>query len=349
MRERGLLVRDALPESILSAIAARFPDLEVEGKDGMGPKSRAPWVRVFDRARSPTPRQGWYAVYLVHEGATGVTLSLNQGTTRFSDGNFVALPPELLAKRVEWARERLRGRAGANIGFSTPALGAGKLAKGYERGHVLGVTYATTLPSEQTLVRDLFDVLELLLHLHDTETLAPPPGAPDPSIAAILAEIDTVAGKNARGGAPRRQSAGERKAIERLAMIRARELLEKLGWSVVDTHLTEPYDFRASTKETEIYVEVKGTTTSGDSVILTRNEVRHHRQHPGSSALVVVRDILMIPDEAEPTCTGGIAEIWLPWEVEEKRLSPLAYEYLVPRENLNAIRPAVRSRARLRM
>jgi hypothetical protein len=51
-----------------------------------------------------------------------------------------------------------------------------------------------------------------------------------------------------------------------------------------------PYDAEAARGVEQIYLEAKGTQSIGDSVIVTRNEVNHARQHPGLCRTAVVRD-----------------------------------------------------------
>lgn len=329
MKERGRLVRHQLPSALRAAIGTEFPWAQPEGRDGTGLKSRVPWTRVFDPDHSTSARDGWYAVYLFHGDGTGVTLSLNQGTTQFIDGAFKSLDPELLRKRVDWARDQLSIPLPSGDMAREIELGGTDLAEAYELGHVLGFTYKGELPDEDKLRADLRLVLRLLERLYSRVSISAPPGAPDPVVAAIAAEIDQAAGKRPGPGAPRLLSKEKRAAIEQHAMHMAKDLLLEDGWDVEDTHLTQPYDFIARRDGQKLYVEVKGTTTTGEAVILTKNEVRHHRNNPGEACLIVVRDIIMLEDVDEPTCTGGIREMWLPWTIGDEHLTPMAYEYQV--------------------
>lgn len=337
MQERGQLIRHVIPQELASILRVAFPNIRTEGRDGTGQRSLVPWVRMFDPERSPSARDGWYLVFLFHEDATGVTLSLNQAATEFRAGAFVPLPSEMLAKRVAWARERLPSGRLRNDALGEVELGTGSLAAAYERGHVLGYSYRGALPVEAALIADIESLLSLLTILYDTIPVAPPPGMPDPVLAALQADIAAAAGKAARVGAPRRLSAAERTAIEMHAMFLARELLQSLGWTVEDSHLNKPFDYIARRGDDLMYVEVKGTTTAGDMIILTRNEVAHHLANPGRSTLIVVRNIIMIPNEDQPTCTGGIREMWMPWLLDSRALDAMAYEYRVPRLPADAI------------
>ena len=58
---------------------------------------------------------------------------------------------------------------------------------------------------------------------------------------------------------------------------------ENMGWDVRDTHIGNPYDAVATHRREVLYLEAKGTTTNGDSVIVTRNEVRWARQDTDGS------------------------------------------------------------------
>src|SRR5688572_5341560 len=87
MRLRGLYIRDDIASFIRARrahVAERLgvgvEDVEIEGKDAIGSFSRVPWVRFANRNYSPSPREGWYGVYLFAEDGASVALSLNQGT-----------------------------------------------------------------------------------------------------------------------------------------------------------------------------------------------------------------------------------------------------------------------------
>ena len=63
---------------------------------------------------------------------------------------------------------------------------------------------------------------------------------------------------------------------------KASEHYSDLGWSVGDVSLSESYDLRCTRQGEELHVEVKGTTSQGERVLLTRNEVAHAREwYPG--------------------------------------------------------------------
>ncbi|MBU4506661.1 MAG: DUF3883 domain-containing protein, partial [Gammaproteobacteria bacterium] len=65
-------------------------------------------------------------------------------------------------------------------------------------------------------------------------------------------------------------TSAERKAIEMQAMLIARQTYEADGWQVIDTSSSKPYDLIARKEARIRYIEVKGTTGSGHSIILTQ-------------------------------------------------------------------------------
>ena len=97
-----------------------------------------------------------------------------------------------------------------------------------------------------------------------------------------------------------------------------------------DVGSTHPFDLRCTHQRQELHVEVKGTTSNGEQVILTRNEVRHARaQHPDVE-LFVVRGIMLTPGEDGLIATGGIPMAHERWRVDDGQLEPIAYQYRVP-------------------
>ncbi len=119
-----------------------------------------------------------------------------------------------------------------------------------------------------------------------------------------------------------------RKALEQHAMDQARRHFESQGYIVEDHSQGHSYDFFCKGKKGQLYVEVKGTQTSGDEVILTRGEVDFARQHPGEMALFLLHSIRVLDDG---TVAGGKKHVIVPWDVADDRLKPVSFEYDVPR------------------
>ena len=112
----------------------------------------------------------------------------------------------------------------------------------------------------------------------------------------------------------------------------ARERLEEEGWSVEDVSANHSYDLHCRSGEQELRVEVKGTTGSGMSILLTPNEVRDARQH-GHMALFVVSEIALDRAATPPVTHGGVLRILDPWHLGAGVISPVGYEWVLPVES----------------
>jgi hypothetical protein len=151
-----------------------------------------------------------------------------------------------------------------------------------------------------------------------------------PEIEDVLNTAEAAAGKQP-GRRRFRQSAGERRAIELRAMDVAEEYLTELGcaqFENVSAH--ESYDLRCRLDGQEVHVEVKGTTSEGARVLLTRNEVAHAREYHPNVALVVVSGITLTARGDDARADGGQPCAILPWELLDDALEPIAYECIVP-------------------
>ena len=77
-----------------------------------------------------------------------------------------------------------------------------------------------------------------------------------------------------------------------------------------------------------LFLEVKGTTSNGRSIILTKNEVELHlNEHPGT-ALAIVSDITLT-GEHHDIAAGGHLEIQEPFQVENSQLTAISYTYTI--------------------
>jgi hypothetical protein len=98
-------------------------------------------------------------------------------------------------------------------------------------------------------------------------------------------------------------SAEGRRAVEAYAMRLAKSHYQALWAEVLDVSGSQPFDLLCRDGDRELRVEVKGTTTPGFSILLTRNEVRHARAHDGRMALFLVSEIMVDPLAG---CSGGV-------------------------------------------
>jgi hypothetical protein len=147
-----------------------------------------------------------------------------------------------------------------------------------------------------------------------------------PEIVDAIAAIEELSSPRRKFG--RRFTAAENRAIERRAVKLAREHFEQeLGFTTEDVGDTQSYDVRAAKDDQVIKVEVKGTTTDGSGVVLTRNEVNLHRAEHPNNALAVVRNIVLDHSGDDPAATGGELVLVMPWKIDEAGLLAIAYDY----------------------
>lgn len=354
MQERGVVVRQQLPDllrahgrDLSAALGTSLDNLGVEGRDGTGLKSEIPWVRVFGREQSPSSTTGWYVVYLFSASGRRVYLSLNQGTTIWTGGVFKARRAEDLRARVDWARPLLAKATTARPDLhETLQLDARTpLGSGYGPGNVVAIAYEREqLPSREVLLKDLAFMTGLLGTLYEAERLAPYiPGDPTPEVLEAEQSAEKTAGRRTRSGTrPRRPGQGflltasERRAIEHHSVRMATEHFEAQGWSVKDVGAKESFDLLLTRGEKRLHVEVKGTTSAGLEVILTRAEVEKQRKYYPDNALVVVHSIKLDRTGVEPTASGGILHCTSPWAVEDEDLTVISYAYRTPVDRLTS-------------
>jgi hypothetical protein len=120
-----------------------------------------------------------------------------------------------------------------------------------------------------------------------------------------------------------------RRAVERYAMGRAMAHYATLGWQITDVSATQPYDlFCLRQRGEELHVEVKGTTSDGSQIVLTRNETTHAKKQYPRVALFILANIQVETQDAAPyEVSGGQAIIHEPWRISDGNLTPLTYLY----------------------
>jgi hypothetical protein len=103
-----------------------------------------------------------------------------------------------------------------------------------------------------------------------------------------------------------------RQLVEEYAMERARQFFSEQGF-VVKTH-DKPFNLRCTRDEAALFVEVKGTQTDGEEILLTPNEVAFASRHKDRMALFVVSNIVVSADaHGKRMASGGTKHIENPW------------------------------------
>jgi hypothetical protein len=145
---------------------------------------------------------------------------------------------------------------------------------------------------------------------------------------AVEAVVELVAGRSRAKGQGFLISHAVRKCVEDYAIRWSVRHYEHEGWSVSNVGATESYDLRCSRGTEELHVEVKGTTTAGETVILTRNEVAHAEQQRPDMELFLVAGITVDePGSEHPHASGGHAYVRRGWSPEAQQLLPVGFVY----------------------
>lgn len=337
MVQRGRLVRYECPrwiidheQALADAIDIGVNDFFAEGRDATGRKTRVPWTRYGSRSRSPRATSGFYVVYLFAFDGSAIYLSLNQGTTEFEDGAYVRRPAANLAGNVRWAQDVIGEWMASRDDLVKPDLkdkGDSSLGYGYELGNIAAIQYRSgAVPDNDQLLMDAVEFGRSLGSLYREEDSLP--GTPEVVEAEDAAR--SAAGKPRPPRTGFRQSKEERDLIERHAEDMAVARYEAEGWDV--TRRGRPYDLELRRDEERMTVEVKGTSSEGAAVVLTRNEVEHHAEAYPQNALVIVRNIELDRSTSPPSVSGGEFYERRPWEIDADALTVISYTYEVPRD-----------------
>ncbi len=125
-----------------------------------------------------------------------------------------------------------------------------------------------------------------------------------------------------------------RREIELYAMRVARKKLKAKGYlDFKNTSLQKPYDYTCKRQSRGYFVEVKGTQTGGQKLILTRGEVEHVRKNSDLCILVLVQhvDVTIRKSRGKRriTVTGGSVTLKEGWRLRDEDLEPVQYFWTV--------------------
>lgn len=154
----AIKIRNDLPKEIVTKSSINTDRYTVRGSSGAGHIASIPWVAVFDEEVTTIAQKGYYIVYLFKHDMSGLYLSLNQGFTYF-DKNYD--DSKGLANKVsKWLFDSLKSKLNDFDVNKIDLKHNGKLAKGYEAGHILGKYYSiNSIPSDQSLIDDLRNLI----------------------------------------------------------------------------------------------------------------------------------------------------------------------------------------------
>jgi hypothetical protein len=156
---------------------------------------------------------------------------------------------------------------------------------------------------------------------------APPPSEIDWTVAAI----DQAAGRreDRRTGQGFQSEQAVKVAVEAHAMNAATTYFGA-SWEVIDVHGSESFDLKCVKGGEEKHVEVKGTTTMGQEVILTPNEVHHARTHTDTALFVLTQIDIERTQDGGVRASGGIPIVLDPWIIAHGVLRPVGFRYELP-------------------
>jgi len=348
MKRRGILIRKEIANSLTenldyfkSKYEIAIEDLWVQGKDGDGNKAEIPWVRLASKELSPSATKGWYVVFLFSAKGSNCYLSLGHASTTY-DGDSMerryqkALAPEVAEGLMRWGREKLKLSDIKNprLKFSRNLEAKGSLAEAYDRTSLCGFEYRKeSIPADEQILSDVEFLLGLLSRIYQMQETDPTiPGSDSPEHQDAVAAIAEAAGRDLT--APRRQGRSRlpqahKKLIEEHAVEMAMKQLEKKGFTnIKDVGKNHSYDIAAKLNGIDFYIEVKGTISLGEKVVLTKNEVLLHKQEHPNNALIVVSQINL--DRSEPPSVKGGKVLFIsPWKINESELEALGYDYRI--------------------
>jgi hypothetical protein len=152
----------------------------------------------------------------------------------------------------------------------------------------------------------------------------------DSSEDQALWALESASVRRARGQGFR-VSPEIRRAIDVYAMRKAEEYFRNAGYETKDVHKNRPFDLLCSRGSARLFVEVKGTRSKGEQVILTSGEVKFAKKDPMHMVLYVQRLVRVTYRNGRPVVSGGRRLVKRQWTVDERSLEPLCFTYKLKR------------------
>lgn len=122
-----------------------------------------------------------------------------------------------------------------------------------------------------------------------------------------------------------------RRLVEEYAMTTAKQELCKLGFeNIRRTAEYKCYDYICERDDVTFYVEVKGTQTTGESIILTKNEVEHAKHFQNNSIFIIVRSIKVEPKGDSSDVSQGTPDVHNPWILDLESVQPTHFKWSPP-------------------
>lgn len=338
MKRRGELIRKDLVQALRShedefkkALGKYSNDWGIKGSDGIGPKSEAPWVRVFSKKMSPSATEGYYMVIHFSKDGTAVFVTIGHGSHRWShDGSLVPFEDEELYSITERGRKLLFDHYGSLNTFTDSIILGAKNSgpKTFEDATVVAKRFSIQNLSDDVFISAITKSLEMLSVIYDAVTL----GLDQDAALIPQNEIDGIINPLSRRSAGQGYglNAEERRAIELRAMEQATQWLNENNFTEInDCSKNKPYDFLVKRNSKTWKIEVKGTTAErSDVILMTANEVKLHRSESGSTVIIIVTAIKLDRSGKEPRATGGNVWAEVGWRIDDWIQDPISFRIL---------------------
>lgn len=148
-----------------------------------------------------------------------------------------------------------------------------------------------------------------------------------PKISSREDEVqeDMLTTEHSSGGQGFQSDVEIRLMIEAHAMAICKKYYSDMSYEVEDVSANSSYDFIIKKNGQSRFVEVKGTQTAGDTIVLTKNEVNLSRAQGDSMVLFIVHSIVMNKKTVKKG--SGVVVIIDPWRVNDDRLTPISFTY----------------------
>lgn len=130
------------------------------------------------------------------------------------------------------------------------------------------------------------------------------------------------------------QDAILRHALEQHAVNATMEFYANKGFEVADVGASNPFDVLATSKDSELHIEVKGSSGTSTTVELTSGEVNQAQLNPNYKSILVVVDCIEYSKSLDGTLKTGAGRMrtWEDWVPAPERLTPTSFRYLLPPE-----------------
>lgn len=336
MQRRGFLIRRVLPNELAEfqdrfrgKLGAFGDSIAFEGRDGIGRKTPAPWVRIFSKELSPSATTGFYMV--IHFSVDGslcfVTVGCASTTWDSERGDLVKSSDEDIQRKVDWARRVVREAA---IDYSSfqDSIDIGStlsLPRSFEKATAFCQAFSVAEITDDSLLVSIDGSMSLLSAIYDAYSNLEDLSVAERGKIALEAVVNPTK-KNPASRQGYGLSTSERKAVEAHAMDLVRDFLVGLGYSVTDVSSTASFDYLATKEDEEKKVEVKGTTSpAADAILMTANEVRLHTDNHEQTALAIVSGIAFVRRGEEAECAGGEIEYRDPSAIDGWSKEPTVY------------------------